>query len=221
MYEALNNLKVFCDELIQDCQDRKQRLTDALIWNDIGPAYAPGQELVNLQEASPEAAVMRDFYENLGKRCNDYYTSASETFGQDVELFAPYIDHMGDHKYMLMKYARTEFQDMKDHIFVIVDALRDSQRVIESTEEYFYRNSLRKMERKADDPKWKFQLKYSTYLTKRCAFDHEKVTEFSDALDTSAQVVAQAMVRSGDSFGQAAGADLRAWNCDEMYPQPI
>ena len=34
--ESINNLSTNCDRVIEDCRARKQRLTDALIWDSIG-----------------------------------------------------------------------------------------------------------------------------------------------------------------------------------------
>lgn len=70
-----------------------------------------------------------------------------------------------------MNYAKAEFQNMKDGFFTIVDGLRDSQRVIESTQDYFQDKSLALMEKRIDKLDWKFQLRYSTKMTKRCAYD--------------------------------------------------
>lgn len=63
---------------------------------------------------------------------------------------------MGDHKYMIMNYARDQFHTIKENMFTIVDGLRDSQRVIESTVGYFGNNSLKTMKKRIDTPLWKY-----------------------------------------------------------------
>jgi len=63
---------------------------------------------------------------------------------------------MGDNKYLMMQYSKAEFQTVKDKFFTIVDGLRDSQRVIESTQEYFGAKSLKYMQKRVSSPLWKY-----------------------------------------------------------------
>lgn len=94
---------------------------------------------------------------------------------------------------MMMNYARSEFHVVKNKIFNIVDSLRDSQRVIQTTEEYFGGNAVKYMEKRISSDKWKYQLKYSTKLTKRCGYDAEKVAGFADTIDASNVLIAKKM----------------------------
>lgn len=76
------------------------------------------------------------------------------------------------------------------------------------------------MQKRIGSPAWKYQLKYSTKLTKRCAYDAQKVTDFADSLEESTKAIAQQMTAAKGTFAKAANADWLAWNCGEMYPAP-
>jgi hypothetical protein len=152
LFEALDNLAKFCDHVVTDCKARKERLTHALIWDQIG---AGGEELVELS-ASPEAVLMRTFYEDLGNKCEDWYNEMSEKFASDVEIFMPYVENLGDQKYLIMNYANEEFHAIKESMFTIVDGVRDSQRKIESTQSYFNDKSLKYMSKRITSPQWKY-----------------------------------------------------------------
>jgi hypothetical protein len=45
------------------------------------------------------------------------------------------------------------------------------------------------MEKRITSPQWKYQLKYSTKFTRRCAYDFAKVTKFADDLDAAAEMI--------------------------------
>lgn len=211
LHESLDNLQKECDVVMADCAARKKRLTDALIWGD-------EEEIAQLAEA--EMKLMKEFYNDVGGPCNDWYGDASEAFGQDVENFKPAVAALGKHKYMLLNYAAENFHTLKNQMFGIVDKLIDSQRTIESTVDYFETKALATMSKRLSTPAWKYQLKYSTRLTKRCGFDAHKVTEDSEYLLSSTAAVAKEMSAAKGTFSEAASADWVAWNCKEMYPQP-
>jgi len=120
----------------------------------------------------------------------------------------------------MMTYSKAEFQSIKDKTFTIVDALRDSQRLIESTENYFGNSALKYMNKRITSPQWKYQLKYSTKLTKRCAYDVPKVQEFAKSIDGTAKELAQRMTAAKMTFSKNAGDDWANWNCKAMYPRP-
>jgi len=133
---------------------------------------------------------MDTFYKTLGNGCVKWYDDASKAFGLDAKAFAPYISEMGDNKYLMMQYSKDEFQTIKDKFFTIVDGLRDSQRLIESTQNYFGSKSLKYMHKRVSSPLWKFQLKYSTKMTKRCGSDVANVEKFQADLIESTEVIA-------------------------------
>lgn len=216
LFEALNNLSTFCDHVMEDCKARKERLTHALIWDEIG---AGGEELVQLS-ASEESTLMKHFYTDLGNECEAWYNMMSNKYASDAELFLPNVESLGDQKYLMMNYANEEFHAIKDDMFTIVDGLRDAQRVIESTQNYFESRALKMMNKRIDDTQWKFQLKYSTKMTKRCAYDHQKVTKFADDLDASAVDISGAMKNSLTTFAKESTKDWKSWDCKAMYPQP-
>jgi len=140
---------------------------------------------------SKQTTLLNHFYKDLGGVCGKFYTGASKAFAKDAEIFKPYINEIGDHKYMLMTYARNEFHNMKDYFFTITDGVRDSQRIIESTLNYFDSKSLAYMEKRIDSPQWAYQLKYSNKMTKRCKTDVSKVTKFRDDIIEGGQVISE------------------------------
>lgn len=202
-----------------DCKDRKKRLLDALIWDKIEKSAE--EELVNLDAEMTSASLMDHFFDDLAEGCEFNFKSASKKFDADVNKFKPYIDKLGDYKFLLMNYAREEYQTMKESLFVILDSLRDSQRVIESTQSYFGRNAVKSMVKKIDNPAWKFQLKYSTKLTKRCANDIPQLSKFNGNLDDNALIVSEQMNLIKESFAQNAHQDYAKWDCAAMYPAPV
>lgn len=210
LFESLDGLSQECDRVMADCKARKQRLTDALIWGD-------EEEIVELEG---EAELMNHFYDDLAGPCNDWYGDASKAFAEDATNFGPYVKDLGRHKYMFMNYAQAEFHGIKNELFTIVDALIDSQRAIEGTVGYFENKALRMMKKRITSPAWKYQLKYSAKLTKRCAYSAKEVTDFADQLDASTKAVAQHMSAAKSTFSEAAAADWLAWNCAAMYPEP-
>lgn len=197
------------------CTAAKKRLTDALIWDKIGE-----EELTMLEaDESSEATLMNHFYE-LASECTEWYKGASNDFAGDAEAFEAIIKSVGAHKHMIMNYAKAEFHTVKDKLFNIVGAFRDVQRVIESTEGYLGGNALRYMEKRIGSPMWKYQLKYSTKFTKKCAFDAPRVMEFAGKIEESNTLIAKKMTLAGAEFAKKSHADLRAWDCDAMYPAP-
>jgi hypothetical protein len=91
----MDGLKKECDRVILDCKARKERLTKALIWDDL-------EEEQITQLASADAELMDTFYDTLGNGCVEWYDNASEAFSTDAKTFAPYISEMGDNKYLMM-----------------------------------------------------------------------------------------------------------------------
>lgn len=91
-----------------------------------------------------------------------------------------------------MNYAREEFHTVKGSLFNIVDGLIDSQRAIESTTSYFM-GRVTYMKKKIDNDAWKFELKYSTGLTKRCESDHARVSSFESLVHKNSASIASHM----------------------------
>jgi hypothetical protein len=67
---------------------------------------------------------------------------------------------------------------------------------------------------------WKYQLKYSTGVTKMCASEAATVAKFSDTLVKSTKTISDKMDDVEAAFAQKASQDLKAWNCRQMYPKP-
>jgi len=168
----MEKLEKECDRVVADCIARKGRLDKALIWEE------EEEQVTELKSSSVDGKLMDTFYTTLSNGCVNWYDDASTAFGLDAKNFSPYISEMGDNKYLMMQYSRKEFQTIKDKFFTIVDGLRDSQRVIESTQEYFGGKSLKLMKKRVDNKMWKYQLKYSTKMTKRCENDVEQIEKF-------------------------------------------
>lgn len=173
LFESMKRLEDQCDKTITDCASRKKRLTDALIWDKIGE-----EELTMLSDTK-ESRLMDTFYNDVASGCNQFYTWSSHKFTDDGVALRPMIESIGKHKHVIMNYARDEFHSVKGSIFNIVDGLIDAQRAIVSVEEYFG-SRVKYLERKLDAEPWKFQLKYSTMVTKYCASNQERVEKFVD-----------------------------------------
>jgi hypothetical protein len=92
--------------------------------------------------------------------------------------------------------------------------------VIESTQDYFGAKSLKYMRKRIASPLWKYQLKYSTKMTKRCANDVAKIEKFQADLLESTEVIAKKMTTAKLSFSKESTKDYVAWNCKAMYPKP-
>lgn len=118
-----------------------------------------------------------------------------------------------------MNYARAEFHSVKGSLFNIVDHLMDSQRFIASTDEYFT-GRVKYMTKRIDSVPWKFQLKYSTGVTKRCETDHTDIEAFEENVVAEATSIANHMDEVLELFTHGASKDVHAWNCEKMYPRP-
>jgi len=213
LFDALDRLSKECDKTIADCIARKKRLTDALIWDKIGE-----EELTELA-ASGEAELMRQFYE-LAKGCTDWYSHTSAKLTQDGEDFMKTITNMSKHKYIMMNYGKEEFHAVKSSIFEIIEAMIDGQRAIEGVEKYFT-GRIKFMKKRIDnETSWKYQLKYSTGVTKRCASSHTDIEAKVKAVQTENVRIAKKMGAVMAAFKEGASADLKAWDCNSMYPRP-
>merc|ERR1712178_447000 len=186
------------------------RLTDALIWDKIGE-----EELTMLGD---ERDLMDKFYQ-LAAGCNQFYQGASWKLTDDGNELRPTIDGIGKHKHIIMNYARDEFHSVKGSIFNIVDSIIDGQRAIVSVEEYI-QSRLKYLERKLDAEPWKFQLKYSTMVTKYCASNEDRIQKYVSAIKENSQLIASKMGKIGTEFVQNSKKDLQSWDCNAMYPEP-
>jgi hypothetical protein len=74
----------------------------------------------------------------------------------------------------------------------MVGALGDSQRHIENAYKYFH-GRFKNMAKRVSDPRWKFQLKYSTSVTKRCVSDQDEIAGFEAIIDNGAKTIANHM----------------------------
>jgi hypothetical protein len=124
-----------------------------------------------------EATLMSTFYNDLGSGCNKWFTDASSTFAHNVVDMQSTIKKVSAHKHLIMNYAREDFHTVKGALFDIVDDLIDSQRSISSTLTYF-EGRAKYMTKRIDSEKWKYQLKYSTGVTKRCESDHAAISKY-------------------------------------------
>lgn len=162
---------------------------------------------------------MAHFYDDLAAGCSKWYGDASNKFASDVEDYSTIINNVGAHKHMIMNYARNEFHTVKADLFTIVDSLIDSQRSIENVEEYFM-GRIKYMNKRITADDWKYQLKYSTGVTKRCASEASTVENFEKKIDATNKQIAKKMQLAFNSFQTSASHDLHNWNCKEMYPEP-
>lgn len=77
------------------------------------------------------------------------------------------------------------------------------------------------MEKKIDVPAWKFQLKYSERMMKRCGADVDHVQKFETDLVASQAAIAKKMSEAKVSFAKNSMVDYENWDCDAMYPAPV
>ena len=117
---------------------------------------------------------MNNFYEHLMKDCNIWYEYASNQFSRDAHSYASIIKNVGTHKHIIMHYAHSEFHEVKGDLLNIADSFIDSQKAIESTYNYWNRR-IKYMDKTITEPSWKYELKYSTPIIKRCLGDARKV----------------------------------------------
>jgi len=162
---------------------------------------------------------MAHFYDDLAKGCTDFYSSSSRKFASDVDDMKSTIKQLGAHKHIIMNYAREEFHTVKGAIFNIVDSLIDSQRAIESVDDYFT-GRIKYMKKRITADDWKYQLKYSTGITKRCQSEHSRVSGFATTIAKNSKTVSSKMSDVLKNFSDKAKTDLKAWDCDAMYPEP-
>lgn len=217
LFDALKRLKVQCEITVKDTKERKARLTKALVWGDFG---VEGDELMQLSaDGTAEATLMAHFYDNLAGGCNEFFEAASKKFAQDGKDLGPTITALGKHKHIIMNYARDQFHGVKGNIIDIVDSLIDSQRAIESVEHYNL-GKLKYFKKNIAKESWKFQLKYSTMITKYCNSNNARIAEFAQSIEEDAAAIATAMGKVETIFKAKAQRDLRGWDCDAMYPEP-
>lgn len=162
---------------------------------------------------------MGHFYNDLAAGCDNYYSGASEKFASDVKDMTQTITLLGKHKYVIMNYANTEFHSVKDSVFNIVDSLIDVQRQIHSVEDYFH-SQLKFFLKRIDMESWKYQLKYSTKITKYCERQASSVSVFEKKVVDSSENIARKMKSVSTTFAAKYKEDLKAWNCNAMYPEP-
>lgn len=212
LMEALDRLKVQCDITIKDTKERKERLTHALIWGNFGVEEGK-EELMQLSaDGSDEAALMAHFYEDLASGCNKFYGGASAKFEQDIRDLSDTIVQLGKHKHLIMNYSQAEFHDVKGSIFNIVDSLIDSQREIDSVETYNI-GKIKYLKKRIDAEPWKFQLKYSSMITKYCGSNNARIMKFEETIAENSAAITVAMTQVSNEFIQKANKDLQAWDC--------
>lgn len=105
-----------------------------------------------------------------------------------------------------MRYAKEEFHEVKGKLFDIVGSMIDSQKEIESVEEYF-KGRIKYMNKRISSDLWKYQLKYSTGITKRCASESSKIEEFNQIIDDANKVIAKRMHDAYAAFVKGAQRD--------------
>lgn len=76
------------------------------------------------------------------------------------------------------------------------------------------------MHKRITNESWKFQLKYSQGVTKRCESEHARVSGFEKEIKKNSASIANKMETVLEKFNKQAKVDLHAWNCEEMYPEP-
>ena len=151
--------------------------------------------------------------------CNKYFTDASDKYASDAHDMASTIKNVGKHKHIIMNYARDEFHSVKGSLFNIVNSFEDSQRAIHSVDTYFL-SRVKYFEKNISKPEWKYQLKYSTMITKMCDREHSRIGAFAKVIADNNKAISAKMGAIHTQFTQGVKRDLKAWDCDTMYPKP-
>jgi hypothetical protein len=102
-----------------------------------------------------------------------------------------------------MNYANEEFHTVKGSLFNIADSLIDAQRAIESVDSYF-NGRLKYLKKRITHDAWKYQLKYSTGITKRCESEHARVANFEKTIISNSQNISKRMGDVADKFKAGA-----------------
>jgi hypothetical protein len=76
------------------------------------------------------------------------------------------------------------------------------------------------MNKRIDQESWKYELKYSTGLTKYCKRQQGEYVTAEKAVVQSAKNIADKMKTVAKMFDAGMARDLEAWDCHVMYPQP-
>jgi len=135
---------------------------------------------------------MEHFYVDLADGCVKWYSAASNKYAQDAQDITPFIEKVLKHKHLIMNYSNENFHIVKNELFRLTDTALDSFMTIGSLDEYL-ESSIKRMEKKVDNPKWKIQLKYSTQITKRCASDQAEVAAYEPKIVEARDVIAKTM----------------------------
>lgn len=117
------------------------------------------------------------------------------------------ITQVGAHKHVIMNYARDEFHSVKGALFNIVDALIDSQRTINSVDSYF-KGRVNATDKRIKEDAWKFQLKYSTSIAKRCASEIDDVEAYKTTIEKNTASISKHMNTVEHKFMAGAKKDL-------------
>jgi hypothetical protein len=97
----------------------------------------------------------------------------------------------------MMNYSREHFHEVKGALFDLVEELLDSFRAIGSVDEYF-QSRMRFMKKRMGKKNWKFQLKYSTGITKRCESEQGDIAARADKIVNFSKAIAAKMVEVGN-----------------------
>merc|ERR1719359_2167893 len=100
-----------------------------------------------------------------------------------------------------MNYSKDEFHKVKGSVFNIVDSLIDSQRAIDSVETYNI-SKIKYLKKRINAEPWKFQLKYSTMITKYCGSNNARISEFEETIAENSAAITRAMTQVSNEFIQ-------------------
>jgi hypothetical protein len=83
-----------------------------------------------------ESAVMSNFYEGIGAKCNNWYAASGAVFDSAATDIAHQVIFMNKYKNLMAKYTLADFRIAKNGMIDIVDGLTDAQRDVSSTTKY-------------------------------------------------------------------------------------
>lgn len=145
--------------------------------------------------------------------------ASTNKFAQDAKDLIPTITMIGKHKFTMMNYAKKDFHAVKSSVFDISDALIDAQMSFDGFEDYFD-GRIKFMDKRMDNTQWRYQIKYSTMMASYCERNAGRLQEFATTVNKASATITKQMSKVAADFKAGSAKDLRAWDCEAMYPEP-
>ena len=127
---------------------------------------------------------------------------------------------MWENSLLLTRYGKDQYHKSNGLFIDQIEALADSQRLIESY--YAYADKyLAKVGDKIAGGKWRVVLKWSTKIGNACLEDEQKVLAKMKELKGIAENANASLANMQKTFDANAKKDYAKWDCEAMYPMPV